>query len=169
MEEELFEKDFVNLPLNRIGKIKKIKNFIWTQYIVEIINGGVLDKKGEIQDFKREQLKKLPIYLVRPHDFHIWEIDPENGCYRSYSTRDVTYPDGTRPNAQETHTYDILTKNHDFFPITSKELPIYEEKNHYYHGFISWQSRSDGHDGIKGGTEEEYKEYLERVKEYLSR
>lgn len=100
-------------------------------------------------------------YLVRPDDFHIFEIDPENGCYRSYSTRQVTRRDGTRPNAQDHFTFDSLTKNWNFIPIDINELEYYENIHDGYMEFLKWQSRSDGHGGIKGGTREEYLKYKE--------
>ncbi len=95
-------------------------------------------------------------YLVRPDDFHIFELDESNNCYRSWSTRQITDSDGTRPNAQGHFTFDNLTKNYDFFSIEENELEVYESKNNEYCKFISWQTRSDGHGGIKGGTYEEY-------------
>lgn len=106
-------------------------------------------------------------YLVRPHDFHIFDLDETNGCYRSWITRSVTYPDGTRPNAFNNFTFENLTKNYDFFPIEESELEIYEEKNNEYHKFLSWYHRSDGHGGCKGGTYEEYLEYLSRLKNFI--
>ena len=30
-----------------------------------------------------------PKYLVRPSDFHIFELDMSNNCYRSYSSKNV--------------------------------------------------------------------------------
>ena len=101
-------------------------------------------------------MEKLPKYLVRPHDFHIWEIDEFNNCYRSYSNRTVTYSDGTRPNAQKHFTYENLTENYDFFPIDEDEIEIYQKKGNFYHKYINWITRSDGHGGSKGGTLEEY-------------
>ncbi len=105
-------------------------------------------------------------FLVRPNDFHIWDLDESNGCYRSYSTRSVTYSDGTRSNAQPNYTYDNLVNNYDFIPITEEELPDYEAKHDYRMGFITWQYRSDGHGGCKGGSEKEYEAYLRRVEAY---
>lgn len=69
---------------------------------------------------------------------------------------DVLRSDGTRLNAQKHFTYDILTDGYGFFPIDETEIEIYVKKNIEYHKFISWQNRSDGHGGIKGGTYEEY-------------
>jgi len=100
-----------------------------------------------------------PKYLVRPHDFHIWELDESNGCYRSWSNIDVTYRDGTRPNAQTHFTFENLTTNYGFFPIEEQELPNYETKHKERNKYISWLHRNDGHGGVKGGT---YEEFLER-------
>ena len=106
---------------------------------------------------------KSPQYLVRPSDSHIWELDPSNNCYRSYDG--PKYSDGTPRNADDHYTYEFLLQ-YGFFPIDETEIPTYEAKCKYHYGFISWQHRNDGHGGCKGGTEEEYKAYLERVKQY---
>ncbi len=95
-------------------------------------------------------------YLVRPEDFHIFELDKSNGCYRSYSARSVTYSDGNRPNAQSHFTYENLTRNYGFFPIEKSKIKEYEEKNDLYFKYMSWTTRSDGHGGSKGGTFEEF-------------
>jgi len=101
-----------------------------------------------------------PKYLVRPEDFSIFDLDESNGCYRHYSTQ-PDYTDGTRQNAMSHFTYENLTKNYDFFPILESELESYRIKNDEYFNFLSWQTRPDGHGGIKGGT---YEEYLKKVK-----
>lgn len=97
-----------------------------------------------------------PKYLVRPIDFHIFDLDESNNCYRSYSTRTITDSYGNRPEAMSHFTYGILTQGYGFFPIEESEIKIYEQKNDDHCKFISWQTRSDGHGGIKGGTYEEY-------------
>lgn len=104
----------------------------------------------------------LPKYLVRPDDYSIFDLDENNNCYRIWSKKPITYPDGTRPNAMLHFTYDNLTKNYGFFPIDEDEIEIYIVKNHEYLKFVSWQTRSDGHGGCKGGTYEEYLKYLKR-------
>lgn len=108
---------------------------------------------------------KYPKYLVRPHDYHIFEIDESNGCYRSYSTRNVTYSDGTRPQAQSHFTFDNLVKNYGFFPIQESDLSRFEKEHEFEMGFRIWQSRNDGHGGAKGGTYGEYLQHLEELKE----
>jgi len=97
-----------------------------------------------------------PTYLVRPTDFHIFELDDSNGCYRSYVNSDVKRSDGTRTNAQNHFTVDNLTRIYGFFPIDELDIPAYEKKNDEYHSFVKWQNRPDGHGGVKGGTYEEY-------------
>ena len=101
-------------------------------------------------------------YLVRPHDFHIFELDPYNNAYRSYTTRNVTYLDGTRPHAQEHFKYELLTEYFGFFGIDESQIPEYEEKNNEYHNWILWYNRSDGHGGIKGGTMDEYLDSIKK-------
>lgn len=103
-------------------------------------------------------METKPKYLVRPHDYHIFDLDESNGCYRSWSTRNVTYSGGTRPNAMSHFTLENLTINYDFFPIDEEDLKLYVDKNNLYHKWISWSHRNDGHSGIKGGTMEEYLE-----------
>lgn len=97
-----------------------------------------------------------PKYLVRPNDFSIFELDDNNGCYRSWSRKPITDSDGRRPDAMSHFTFENLTKNYDFFPIGESDLELYEEKSNEHYKFISWQSRNDGHGGSKGGTYEEY-------------
>lgn len=106
-----------------------------------------------------------PKYLVRPDDFSIFDLDESNGCYRSWSKKPITYSDGTRPNAMEHFTLENLTKNYGFFEIDESELELYEQKCDEHYKFLSWQSRSDGHGGYKGGT---YEEYLESRKKYCA-
>lgn len=109
-------------------------------------------------------MNNKPKYLVRPHDSHIFELDETNGCYRSWNTRKITYADGTRPNAMSHFTFDNLTINYDFFPIEENEIEEYQKKNKLYNKWLSWSNRSDGHGGVKGGTMEEYLEYIEKLK-----
>ena len=93
-----------------------------------------------------------PKYLVRPHDFHIFEIDESNNCYRSYEKIEKV----NRPNAYSHFTYEILTDGYGFFPIEENEIEIYEKKNDFYYKYMRWTCRSDGHGGSKGGSMEEY-------------
>ena len=100
--------------------------------------------------------KKTPRYLVRPRDFHIFEIDESNDCYRSFINKNVTRSDGTRPNAQKHFTFDNLVNGYDFFPIDETQLDYYISKNREYLDYMKWYTRPDGHGGIKGGTMDEY-------------
>ena len=97
-------------------------------------------------------MKKQSKYLVRPHDSHVFEVDPTNGCYHSWSTRNSA----NRPRAYDHFTYENLTQNHNFFEIEESEIERYDKKNDIYHDWIGWTTRSDGHGGSKGGTFEEY-------------
>ena len=100
-------------------------------------------------------------YLVRPNDMHIFEVDESNGCYRSYTNRSVVYHDTKeRPQAQDHFTYDSLTEDYHFFPIEELDILMYEYFNNIYTKYFSWACRPDGHDGVKGGTFEEYLEYI---------
>ena len=99
-----------------------------------------------------------PRFLVRSNDYHIWELDPYNNCYRSYSTRQVTYSDGTRPNARHNYTFENLTENYGYYPIEESELPRIEALGEKYHKILNKYYHSDGHGGIDGDeklTEEE--------------
>ena len=115
-----------------------------------------LSNEGLDRDDILQRNAGLSKYLVRPHDFHIFELDETNDCYRSWSTREVLRSDGTRINANPHFTYETLTVYHDFFPISEDEIPLYDAKNNDYCKFTSWQHRSDGHGGCKGGTYEEF-------------
>lgn len=105
-------------------------------------------------------IRRKSKYLVRPNDMHIFEMDKSNSCYRSYTNRNVTRMDGLRPLAQEHFTYENLTEDYNFFPIDELDIPMYEYFNNIYHKYINWTTRSDGHGGSKGGTFEEYLEYI---------
>lgn len=102
-----------------------------------------------------------PKYLVRPNDFHIFELDTSNSYYRPYSTKEVTGSKGNRPQASTLFTCDLLVNIHNFFPINEDEIPKYLAKNDDHTEFTLWQHRSDGHGGVKGGT---YEEYLNKAK-----
>jgi len=45
--------------------------------------------------------------------------------------------------------------DYGFFVIDESELDFYEQKCTEHYKFLSWQYRSDGHGGSKGGTLEE--------------
>jgi hypothetical protein len=97
-----------------------------------------------------------PKYLVRPNDFSIFDLDESNGCYRGWSKKSTPCSDGRRPKAMGHFTFENLTKNYGFFTIEESQIETYEQKHNEHYKFLSWQSRSDGHGGSKGGTHEEY-------------
>lgn len=103
---------------------------------------------------------KLPKYLVRPSDFMVWHLIEYEGKQLYQRPKLPDYM------AHDHFTFENLTENYDFFPITEEQVPEYESKCNDYYGFVSWQCRPDGHGGSKGGTREEYDAYLERVKAY---
>ena len=90
-------------------------------------------------------------YLVRPNDFHIFELDESNNCYRSLLKNAVFRGDGSRVNAQKHFTYENLVNNYGFFPIDESEIEFYDKKHDEHYEFLNWQHRSDGHGDIKGG------------------
>ena len=105
-------------------------------------------------------------YLVRPNDFHIFELDESNNCYRSLLKNAVFRGDGSRVNAQKHFTYENLVNNYGFFPIDESEIEFYDKKHDEHYEFLNWQHRSDGHGDIKGGSYEEFLAYKKRVEEY---
>lgn len=116
---------------------------------------------GEFQ----EKLPDGKVFLVRVHDYAVWEEDPRKpGHYHSYEE-----PGKEIKNRQEPYdhwNFDALVKSRDFVAITEAEVPEYLEKHDFHFGFISWQCRNDGHGGAQGGTMEEYLEHLESVKRF---
>ncbi len=91
---------------------------------------------------------KQPRYLVRREDFHIFERDPENNCYRSYCTRAVTDRFGRRPRASKKFTLENLTKNDKFIPIAQAEIPYYLKKHNDYCEELNRRTQPDGHGDI---------------------
>lgn len=109
-------------------------------------------------------MKKLPKYLVRPNDYAVWERFKDTDLYRTFEA-----PGKEIKNRQDPYNHwnhEILTRRYGFFPIEEYELDKYLEKWDLEIRFKSWQCRNDGHGEAKGGTREEYFEYLERVKEF---
>ncbi len=86
------------------------------------------------------------VYLVRPEDNAIFEIDPFNGCYRPYITNKIK----NRSNAYSHFTFKNLTEDYGWFPIEKSEIPKYQELNKEWHRIWAKYYESDGHDGIKG-------------------
>jgi hypothetical protein len=109
-------------------------------------------------------MKKLPKYIIRPNDYAVWERFKDTDLYRTYE-----YPDREIKNRQDPYNhwnYENLTRGYGFFPIEDHELDKYLEKWNLEIDFRSWQMRSDGHGGIKGGSKEEYLDYLKQVKSF---
>lgn len=105
----------------------------------------------------------LPKYLVRPDDFHIFELDESNYCYRSYEQ----YPREHRQSAYDHFTFQNLSENYGFIPIDEEDIPYWEEKHQLYLDFMVWSCRPDGHGGRKGGTMEEFlqrRQFLAKLK-----
>ena len=99
-------------------------------------------------------------YLVRPHDMMVFEIDQLNNCYRPKFDEGMK----NRPHAREHFTYLNLTQNYHFFPITEEQLPMYDYFSSICANFTNWKFRSDGHDGYKGGTFEEFLKHKKELK-----
>lgn len=97
----------------------------------------------------------LPKFLIRPSDYTRFDL-MESGKY--------THSDRTGWTINE-YTYETL-HNLGFYPAMANELDEYAKFKDEHYAFLSWQCRSNGHGGSKGGTPDEYKEYLERVKKY---
>ena len=103
-------------------------------------------------------------YLVRMRDYHIFDLDESNNCYRSYSTKNVTYSDGTRPRAPKHFTFENLTENYDCISIEEYEIDMYEHLHNEHMSYMKWRTRSDGHGGVKEGTKQEYQKQLSYAK-----
>ena len=80
-------------------------------------------------------------YLVRPNDNMVFEVDPSNGCYRSYDSKNTR----NRPNAYEHFTYKHLTLHYDYFPIEESEISKYEELCSQHYKQLIEEDRPDGH------------------------
>lgn len=85
-------------------------------------------------------------YLVRPNDYTIFEVDYHNGCYRCLSDRYKR----NRFEAYEHFTFENLTKNYGFIPITKEDFPKYEELAKTYWKIMHKYCEPDGHGGSKG-------------------
>jgi len=84
--------------------------------------------------------------LVRLDDWAIF-IQNEDGSYSHEHSR-----------MAEPYKYkeiDLLSLG-GFSAIHESDLPDIREKQKIYSQFMEWHTRSDGHDGIKGGTMEEF-------------
>lgn len=134
---------YLSILENKIGSVNLLLNGAY--YLFETN----LDKNNHVTE--------LPKYLVRPHDYSIFTLNPENNEY---------YLDLGNGHTTMSYTYDLLVNTHHFYPAEECELKLYEEKNIEYLNFESWKSRSDGHGGCKGGTYKEYLKHKEDIKKY---
>jgi len=103
-----------------------------------------------------------PKYLVRPHDFCVWELHEKTGRYQPRYKKPIE----NRQDPYDHWTYDNLVNIYNFFAIKDNQMEKCEKLYDYEMKYRVWQSRNDGHGGTKGGTREEYEHYLERVKEF---
>ncbi len=94
-----------------------------------------------------------PMFLVRPNDWQVFELDPSNGAYRTMDQ--ATYHDGTKVAANPKFTLKHLLE-WDFFPIEEDMIRKYMDMNKVHQDFVNWKCRPDGHGGTKGGTFIEY-------------
>lgn len=134
---------YLNILENKIGPVNRLLNDAYNLFETN------LDKNKDVTE--------LPKYLVRPHDYTIFTLNPENNEY---------YLDLGNGHATMSYTYDILVNTHHFYPAEESELKLYKTKNNEYLEFESWKSRSDGHDGYKGGTYEQFLQHKKDVKKY---
>jgi hypothetical protein len=85
-------------------------------------------------------------YLVRPKDYTIFEVDYTNGCYRCFSDKYKR----NRFHAYKHFTFENLTQNYGFLPITEADIPTYKKLAHTYWDIMKKYTESDGHGGCKG-------------------
>ena len=85
-------------------------------------------------------------FLTRPDDYAIF-FENEDGTYTHEPTVNVVLTNK--------YTKEQLL-NLGFVERTFKNLQMVREKQKEHAEFINWYTRSDGHDGIKGGSFEEF-------------
>jgi hypothetical protein len=85
-----------------------------------------------------------PNWIARTSDGEIFYLR-DNG---KYSMEDSGFP---------SYEYDIwhLTEPSFRYVWEEKDLEFWKERKKFYSDYIQWFTRSDGHGGKKGGTEEE--------------
>ncbi len=97
-------------------------------------------------------------YLVRPHDFRVFELD-FNNAYRAYEEpgKEIV----NRSNAQSHFTFKNLTQNYDFFVIQESEIQDYQKKNHLYYKYQDLKWKNDHHGGVYENTNiESFEEFI---------
>lgn len=95
--------------------------------------------------------QRLPKYLARPTDYAIWSINKDGRTYSSMKQKEK-FPDSLH---QKTPYQTLI--DFEFYPVEEKDFFDLEMRGREYYEFLKWQSRSDGHGGIKGGTIEEFR------------
>ena len=95
-------------------------------------------------------------YLYRSDDYQV---------FQRKSDGEYEIMDNSPNHIKHSHKYETLMY-YNFKECTEDDFDWLEEKSREYYSYMNWSSRPDGHGGRKGGTMEEYKEYLERVKRY---
>jgi hypothetical protein len=101
-------------------------------------------------------MNTLPKYLARPDDGEVWSLNEDGSTYSSKRFKDE-HPD----NITHEYAYETLLAC-AFYEVTGEDFPALEEKGKDFYEFLSWQGRSDGHGGSKGGTREEFLEYKKK-------
>ena len=98
-------------------------------------------------------ISSYPDFLYRPSDYQVFPR-VGNDTYKlpaEWSTNVYTYKQ---------------LMDADFIECGRDELDELKKKHDDHRDFISWQSRTDGHGGRKGGSREEYETYKRRIKEW---
>ena len=106
------------------------------------------------KNIEKEVETETPEFLYRSHDYSIF-IKVGNGRY--YHEIDIK-----RDWMSDGHDYEVLV-NHGFKPCTKDDFEELEARHALYQGYKSYSRRNDGHGGVKGGTMEEYLDYMQRV------
>lgn len=98
---------------------------------------------------------EYPNYLYRPDDCSVFvNIGDGRYCHEESVKRKRT---------EKSWSYDRLM-DAKFTPCTEDDFPELRQRHDIWRGYMNWTFRSDGHGGAKGGTMDEYFEYLERVR-----
>jgi len=83
-------------------------------------------------------------YLARKTDGRLLQQDEESGLWN--------FADG-----ESSRSYSREELPNDYFEeVVESDFEMLKERGIKYYKFLSWQSRSDGHGGRKGGTMEEF-------------
>lgn len=112
-----------------------------------------VDKRNKVEKFLGYShdvgtlMGDLPRFMYRPNDFSIFQrVDEANFVMQDNIERQWV---GNK------YPHDVLVI-HGFIPCSEEDFEGLKEKHDLHYEFLSWQSRSDGHGGSKGGTFEEF-------------